>query len=305
MERRHQEWFNDNATDIRSRIHNKNAAHYALLCSPTYLTLHERFSYIRATVQSKLRWMENNWWAGKAAQIQSYANINDTKSFYEALNGVYGPSRFSLHPVRSTDGVLIKNKEYILERWAEHVQDLLSKVHATNPGFWMIYRHCRSSQNLITHHPLIKWKRPLSVSRTTKQPVLSTSLLRSLSMVDVLYTEGCIILSLTAGPLNVSHSNGKCQHYSCIQSKGDRAACGNSRGIFLLSVAGVVLAKIMLTRLLELVVDLVLPESQCGFRHGRSTIDMIFIARQLQEKCCAQHQDLYLAFVDRLCLLLQ
>ena len=28
-------------------------------------------------------------------------------------------------------------------------------------------------------------------------------------MVDVLYTEGCIILSLTAGPLNVSHSNGK------------------------------------------------------------------------------------------------
>ena len=28
-------------------------------------------------------------------------------------------------------------------------------------------------------------------------------------MVDVLYTEGCIILSLTAGPLSVSHINGK------------------------------------------------------------------------------------------------
>ena len=54
----------------------------------------------------------------------------------------------------------------------------------------------------------------------------------------------------------------------------------------------------MLTRLLEHVVDLVLPESQCGFRRGRSTIDMIFVARQLQEKCCEQRQDLYLAFVD-------
>ena len=54
----------------------------------------------------------------------------------------------------------------------------------------------------------------------------------------------------------------------------------------------------MLTRLLEHVVDLVLPESQCGFRRGRSTIDMIFVARQLQEKCREQHQDLYLAFVD-------
>ena len=54
----------------------------------------------------------------------------------------------------------------------------------------------------------------------------------------------------------------------------------------------------MLTRLLEHVVHLVLPESQCGFRRRRSTIDMIFVARQLQEKCREQHQDLYLAFVD-------
>ena len=218
--RRHQDWFDDNATDIRSLIRNKNAAHDALLRKPTSRTVRERFSSKRATVQCKLRWMENNWWAGKAALIQSYANINDTKSFYEALKGVYGPRRFSLHPVRSTDGVLIKNKEYILERWAEHVQDLQNKVHITNPGFWMIYRHCRSSLNLMTHNPLTKWKRPFSVSKTTEHLVLTTSLLRSLSMVDVLYTEGCIILSLTAGPLNVSHSNGKMPTLFLYTSKG-------------------------------------------------------------------------------------
>ena len=54
----------------------------------------------------------------------------------------------------------------------------------------------------------------------------------------------------------------------------------------------------MLTLLLEHVVDLVLPVSQCGFRRGRSTIDMIFVAPKLQEKCCEQHQDIFLAFVD-------
>ena len=79
------------------------------------------------------------------------------------------------------------------------------------------------------------------------------------------------------------------------KQKGDRAECGNSRGISLLSVAGKVLAKVMLTRFLEHVVDLVLPESQCGFWQWRSTIDMIFVARQLQEKCCEQHQNLYMA----------
>ena len=82
------------------------------------------------------------------------------------------------------------------------------------------------------------------------------------------------------------------------KQKGDRAESGNSRGISLLSVAGKVLAKIMLTRLLEHVVDLVLPESQCGFRRGRSTIDIIFVARQQQEQCREQHQDIYMGFVD-------
>ena len=57
------------------------------------------------------------------------------QSFYEALKGVYEPSRFSLHPVRNTDGVLIRNKELILERWAACLQILLNMIHKTDPGF--------------------------------------------------------------------------------------------------------------------------------------------------------------------------
>ena len=87
---------------------------------------------LRATVQRNLGRMESNRWAWKAAQIQSYSNINDTKSFHEAQKGVYGPRRFSLNPVRSTDGVLIKNKELILVRLAEC---LLNKVQTSDQGF--------------------------------------------------------------------------------------------------------------------------------------------------------------------------
>ena len=46
------------------------------------------------------------------------------------------------------------------------------------------------------------------------------------------------------------------------------------------------------------VVDPVLLESQCEFRRGHNTIDMIFVDRKLQEKCREQHQDLCMAFVD-------
>ena len=40
------------------------------------------------------------------------------------------------------------------------------------------------------------------------------------------------------------------------------------------------------------------PESQCGFRTGRSTIDMVFSIRQLQEKYREQQMPFYIAFVD-------
>jgi len=46
------------------------------------------------------------------------------------------------------------------------------------------------------------------------------------------------------------------------------------------------------------VAPVVLPESQCGFRGGRGTMDMIFCLRQTQEKCIEQNMPLYAVFID-------
>ena len=81
--------------------------------------------------------------------------------------------------------------------------------------------------------------------------------------------------------------------------KGNPQVCDNHRGISLLSIAGKILAKILLNRLnAHLDQTGLIPESQCGFRKDRGTIDMIFTARQLQEKCQEQNVDLYMTFVD-------
>ena len=49
---------------------------------------------------------------------------------------------------------------------------------------------------------------------------------------------------------------------------------------------------------LQKLAERIYPESQCGFRAGWSTIDMIFSLRQLQEKCREQHMPVYIAFID-------
>ena len=59
--------------------------------------------------------------------------------------------------IRSTDGVLLKNKELILARLDEYLQNLLNKIHISDPGFlddlqtlliipssltWLVFWHC-------------------------------------------------------------------------------------------------------------------------------------------------------------------
>ena len=84
-----------------------------------------------------------------------------------------------------------------------------------------------------------------------------------------------------------------------FKRKGNPQVCDNHRGIYLLSIAGKILARVLLNRLNEhLEQSELLPESQCGFRKDRGTIDMIFTTRQLQEKCQEQNMDLYMTFVD-------
>ena len=80
------------------------------------------------------------------------------------------------------------------------------------------------------------------------------------------------------------------------KNKGDRSDCNSYRGISLLSIVGKVFVRVILARL-QVLAARVYPESQCGFRAGRSTIDMIFSVRQLQEKC-QENKPLFLAFLD-------
>nr|VZI28354.1 unnamed protein product [Spirometra erinaceieuropaei] len=80
--------------------------------------------------------------------------------------------------------------------------------------------------------------------------------------------------------------------------KGNRQVCDNHRGISLLNIAGKIFARTMLDRLNIHLEQGLLPESQCGFRRHRGTTDMIFAARQLQEKCQEMRTHLYSTFVD-------
>ena len=67
-----------------------------------------------------------------------------------------------------------------------------------------------------------------------------------------------------------------------LHKKGNRSNCNNFRGIPLLSYVGNLLARTFTNRLRAFCeAHDILPEEQCGFRPGRSTVCMLFVVRRL------------------------
>ena len=72
--------------------------------------------------------------------------------------------------------------------------------------------------------------------------------------------------------------------------KVNAQVCDNHRDISFFAIAGIILAKVLLNRLnVQPDQARILPESQCGFKKDRGTIEIIKTARQLQEKCGPLH----------------
>ena len=84
-----------------------------------------------------------------------------------------------------------------------------------------------------------------------------------------------------------------------LPKKKDRTNCGNYRGISLVAHAGKILLKIIARRLSEYCERVeILPEERNGFRPNRSTNDMMFVIRRLQELARKKRIPLYVCFIN-------
>ena len=297
--RRHRDWFDESDHEVRELLRVKNAAHGSAVSHPNSEYLRRKFAEVRAETQRRLREIENNWWLSFAQELQSYADTNDIHKFYETMRATVGPTRRPFTPVRSTSGELLRSQDEILNRWKEHFSTLLNETSDYDPS-------------IIEDLPLIPvdeqmWSSPereevvniIDSLKNNKSPGpdgVAAELLKygPPELVDVLL--GMVRQIWDAGTIPQIWKDANL--ITIYKNKGDRADCGNSRGIALLAVAGKILAKLINRRVTSNIGEKLIPESQCGFRPSRGTCDMIFVARQLQEKCREQHVGMYMAFVD-------
>nr|VZI32590.1 unnamed protein product [Spirometra erinaceieuropaei] len=297
--RQHQDWFDDNDAAIRNLLAEKNRLHKAYVDHPTDDNKAALYRS-RRHLQQRLREMQDAWTARKAEEIQGYADRNEWKNFFSAIKAVYGPPTKGTAPLLSADGsTLLTEKTQILQRWAEHFRGVLNRPSAI-------------SDAAIARLPQVETNADLDLPPSLQETIravqqLSSGKVHGLDAIPAeVYKHG--------GPLLMDHLTALFQDmwrqgevpqdfkdvtivhlYKC---KGNRQVCDNHRGISLLNIVGKIFARILLNRLNNHLEQGLLPESQCGFRRHRGTTDMIFAARQLQEKCQEMRTHLYSTFVD-------
>ena len=122
-----QDRFDKNDKEIQGLREEKHQKHKAYLRNTSSVSSKTAYSNICRTVQTRLRGMHHFWLSKKAGEMQSFADSNDMKKFFDALKTIYGPQSSETTPLLSADGTsLLTDKEAILEIWAEHFDGALN-----------------------------------------------------------------------------------------------------------------------------------------------------------------------------------
>ena len=278
-------------------IDKKRAALIKYKKSPTRTNLNN-LRTIRRLTQLKSRQCANDYWTELSQEIQLAADTGNIRKMYEGIKKAIGPTQIKTAPLKTLSGVILTNKEDQLQRWVEHFAELYSRQNTVSASAIDAVEQRPTLHELDETPSANELSRALDQLQPGKAPgsdCIPPELLKQCKSCLLEPLHSLLIQCWNEGSVPQDLRDAKI--ITLYKNKGERSDCNNYRGISLLSIVGKAFARIVLGRLQKLA-NLIYPESQCGFRANRSTIDMVFSLRQLQEKCREQQQPLFIAFID-------
>lgn len=291
------DWYNASLPIIQPVLEEKRKALLRLKARPTRQARIAHRS-ARANAQRVLRACARKYWDSICLDIEMARDRGDTRGLYAGIKKATGPTAQTCGVLKQKDGTVIKDKSEKLGRWVEHFSELYTGQSQVSSDIIASLPNAPPMNDLDSEPDLEEVTaaiKRMPHGKAAGEDAIPAELLKA--GIEPLAERLRHLVSLCWSARRVPQEFKNAKITTLYKQKGDRGDCNNYRGISLLSVTGKLLARLVLARL-QVLAEEIYPEAQCGFRAGRSTTDMIFSVRQLQEKAREQQQPLHIAFVD-------
>ena len=295
-EKKNEDWFDHNSSELEPIIAEKKAALRAYKDLPSNRNL-EKLRLARNRAKCAARRCANMYWQDLSKKVQNCSETGNIQGMYQGIKQAFGPTVNRTAPLKSKAGEVIKDKSKQMERWEEHYEELYSTVTAVSEEALDSIPNLPVLTKLDDQPSIEELSEAIDALAPGKAPGKDGLPAEIFQCGKPALIEPLHHLLCQCWEEGVVQDMKDSKIITLYKNKGERTDCNNYRGISLLSIAGKAFAKVALKRL-QILGERVYPESQCGFRPERSTVDMIFSLRQLQEKCQEQGKPLYVAFID-------
>lgn len=290
-----QDWYGENLATLQPLLEAKRhaALNHRMSSSPE---TRSKLIQAKANLQRTVRHCVNSYWSQLCNNIQASADAGNFSDMYSGIKRALGPIPRKTAPLKEADGSTITVNTRKLQRWVEHYTSIYSQPVSIEPDASQLMHQLPTWHELDAPPTITEYDKCVKLLKRGKSPGADGTYAEIIKLECIRpYMHHLLCRCWDAGyvPQDMRDAN----IVTLYKGKGDRGDCNNYRGISLLSIAGKLFGRVVLSRLQQLA-DRIYPEAQCGFRAQRSTTDMIFTLRQLQEKCREQKTPLFIAFVD-------
>ena len=174
---------------------------------------------------------------------------------------------------------LINDEEIILSRWREHFDSLFNRPSVVKPGTIEGLQQAEIVHGTDNQRSKEEISKAVHQTKPGKSPGIGGISPRS--------SHSCWTSTLQQASFSPLTNHGNWEVATRIQrfldttihrKKGEHSDWNNYRGISLLAIAGKILARILLRRMVKHIADPNLSESQTGFRANRGTTDYLCIS---------------------------
>ena len=292
-------WSRDARTEAELQ-----AATDAMHTAQQRLTMDTMDAQLRRAVRKACNWLKRvrsaavvRFFERHVVELKKQLRVGDQHGFFQNIKSVHleETKKVESQCVRDKEGTLLRDKGRIRERWVRFFRSLLNSksdmLDADIPK--RLPQHPVASALGIepTEEEIATAMKRMANAKAVGPDGLPAELLKLGLQQDrltiLIWRQGKVPQQWKDAVITVLHK------------KGDKTECGNYCGISLVSHAGKVLLKVVDRRLSAYCeAKRLLPEEQCGFRPNRSTTDMMFVVRRLQEVGRKAGVSLHMCFID-------